>query len=120
MNLGATHALAEICRVRHRVLVAFARVLTVKEIGPARKSNHIQCKCEPDRETHSGCNREQGLVPVAPRQKLEHQEPHAARQMRGEQQYETGLGKLDQRLLAPAQETSSASVLRSAWPRTQK
>ena len=43
-------------------------------------------------------------MPVAPRQKLEHQEPHAARQMRGEQQYETGLGKLDQRLLAPAQE----------------
>src|SRR5258708_5572692 len=70
MNLGAAHALAEICRVRHRVSFAFARALTVK-------SNHVQCECEPDGETHSGCYREQALVPVAPRQKLEQQHRHA-------------------------------------------
>src|SRR5687767_7864249 len=69
------------------------------------RSNHIQRECKPGRNAHARRDRQQASLPVTPREEFDYQQPHAAGQVRRQQQHEAGFGKLHERRVGPPQET---------------
>src|SRR3954469_15734212 len=65
------------------------------------RSSKIQCKRESSDDADAGRDCQQTLLPVAPRQKFEHKQAHAAGHVSREQNDKTDFSELDQRLLRP-------------------
>src|SRR5262245_19280387 len=80
-----------------------SRLRTLMETSGAR-SEQVQKERESRSEGATRGGGEPSLVPVPPRQEFQREQAQAACHVRGEQQDEQGFARLDQRLLAPAQE----------------
>src|SRR5712671_2494583 len=69
-----------------------------------RSSKHAREKYERNDRRHSDRERGELLLSVAPVEILDYQDPQSSQHVHREQEHETALGDLDERLIAPTQE----------------
>src|SRR5665213_450400 len=83
-------------------------------------SKHADKKQEANEDRYRSRNGRELLLAVPPIEILDHQYAQAAEQMHGQQKHQATLGELDQRLIAPMQETIELRLAVDGKPERQK